>query len=104
MGLCCRQRTKLEAGGRRLEASARSLILPTFSATMAPGLCTFDGHTSSRTHDMMYHVATAAFEGPLDLLLQLINRHQVDIATVSLTDLVTEYLSYLDELPRWIST
>lgn len=47
---------------------------------------------------MMYHVATAAFQGPLDLLLQLINRHQVDIAAVSLTDLVTEYLSHLDEL------
>lgn len=47
---------------------------------------------------MTYHVSTAAFEGPLDLLLQLINRHQVDIAAVSLTDLVREYLSYLDEL------
>jgi segregation and condensation protein A len=47
---------------------------------------------------MMYHVATAAFQGPLDLLLQLINRHQVDIAAVSLTDLVTEYLSHLDDL------
>ena len=47
---------------------------------------------------MSYHVSTAAFEGPLDLLLQLINRHQVDIAAVSLTDLVSEYLSYLDEL------
>lgn len=47
---------------------------------------------------MTYHVSTAAFEGPLDLLLQLINRHQVDIAVVSLTDLVSEYLSYLDEL------
>jgi segregation and condensation protein A len=47
---------------------------------------------------MTYHVSTAAFEGPLDLLLHLINRHQVDIAAVSLTDLVTEYLSYLDEL------
>ena len=39
---------------------------------------------------MAYHVSTAAFEGPLDLLLQLINRHQVDIAVVSLTDLVSE--------------
>lgn len=47
---------------------------------------------------MTYYVSTAAFDGPLDLLLQLINRHQVDIAAVSLTDLVTEYLSYLDEL------
>jgi segregation and condensation protein A len=47
---------------------------------------------------MTYHVTTAAFEGPLDLLLQLINRHQVDVAAVSLTDLVSEYLAHLDAL------
>ena len=47
---------------------------------------------------MSYEVKTAVFEGPLDLLLQLITRHQVDIAEVSLTELVTEYLSYLDAM------
>ena len=34
---------------------------------------------------MSFNVSTAVFEGPLDLLLQLITRHQVDIAEVSLT-------------------
>lgn len=53
--------------------------------------------TLQRT-DMTYHVKTAVFEGPLDLLLQLITRHQVDVAAVSLKDLVVEYLSYLDEM------
>lgn len=47
---------------------------------------------------MTYVVSTAVFEGPLDLLLQLITRHQVDIAEVSLTGLVEEYLGYLDEM------
>ncbi len=47
---------------------------------------------------MTYHVKTAVFEGPLDLLLQLITRHQVDVTAVSLGDLVTEYLSYLDDM------
>ena len=47
---------------------------------------------------MSYEVKTAVFEGPLDLLLQLITRHQVDITQVSLTSIVTEYLSYLDEI------
>ncbi len=47
---------------------------------------------------MTYEVKTAAFEGPLDLLLQLITRHQVDVTAISLGDLVTEYLSYLDEM------
>jgi segregation and condensation protein A len=47
---------------------------------------------------MSYHVTTTVFEGPLELLLSLINRHQVDIAALNLTDLVTEYLGYLDEM------
>lgn len=45
---------------------------------------------------MTYEVRTAVFEGPLDLLLTLINRHQVDVASVSLSGLVGEYLEYLD--------
>lgn len=47
---------------------------------------------------MTYHVKTAVFEGPLDLLLQLITRHQVDVTALSLGDLVSEYLSFLDEM------
>lgn len=47
---------------------------------------------------MTYHVKTAVFEGPLDLLLQLISRHQIDVTAVSLADLVTEYLSYLEAM------
>ncbi|MFP5332756.1 MAG: segregation and condensation protein A [Acidimicrobiia bacterium] len=47
---------------------------------------------------MPYHVRTSVFEGPLDLLLQLITRHQVDVTAVSLTDLVTEYIAHLDEM------
>jgi segregation and condensation protein A len=47
---------------------------------------------------MTYEVKTAVFEGPLDLLLQLITRHEVDITEVSLIGLVSEYVSYLDEM------
>ncbi len=47
---------------------------------------------------MTYQVKTAVFEGPLDLLLQLITRRQVEITKLSLTDLVSEYLSFLDEM------
>jgi segregation and condensation protein A len=49
---------------------------------------------------MTYHVNTTVFEGPLDLLLQLITRRQVDITALSLADLVTEYLSFLEEMRR----
>ncbi len=47
---------------------------------------------------MTYEVKTAVFEGPLDLLLQLITRRQVEITRLSLTDLVGEYLSFLDDM------
>lgn len=47
---------------------------------------------------MAYHVNTAVFEGPLDLLLQLITRRQVEVTAVSLNDLVKEYLRYLDQM------
>lgn len=49
---------------------------------------------------MTYHVSTSVFEGPLDLLLQLITRHQVDVTSLSLVDLVTEYLAHVEEMRR----
>ena len=45
---------------------------------------------------MSYEVKTGVFEGPLDLLLQLITSHQVEITELSLVDLVGEYLHHLD--------
>ncbi len=45
---------------------------------------------------MSYEVKTRVFEGPLDLLLQLITSHQVEITELSLVDLVGEYLHHLE--------
>lgn len=47
---------------------------------------------------MSYQCKTAVFEGPLDLLLQLVTRRQLEITELSLIDLVSEYLSFLDEM------
>lgn len=47
---------------------------------------------------MSFHVRTTVFEGPLDLLLQLISKHQVEITAVGLTDVVGEYLLFIDEM------
>jgi segregation and condensation protein A len=47
---------------------------------------------------MAYQVKTAVFEGPLDLLLQLISKHQLEISAVGLTGVVSEYISFLDEM------
>lgn len=47
---------------------------------------------------MSYEVKTRVFEGPLDLLLQLITSHQVDITELSLSRLVTEYIEHIDAM------
>jgi segregation and condensation protein A len=47
---------------------------------------------------MTFRVNTTVFQGPLDLLLQLITKHQVEITAVGLTEVVEEYISFLDEM------
>ncbi len=47
----------------------------------------------------MYQVALLNFEGPLDLLLQLIERSDMEITEVSLSDITTQYLQYIAVLP-----
>ena len=49
---------------------------------------------------MTFQVKTTVFEGPLDLLLQLIIRHQLEIAAVGLAAVVSEYLAFLDEMEQ----
>jgi segregation and condensation protein A len=45
-----------------------------------------------------YTVTTPVFEGPLELLLHLITRQQVDLWEVSLADIVDAYVATLEEL------
>lgn len=47
---------------------------------------------------MTFHVKTTVFEGPLDLLLQLITKHQLEVTAVGLADVVGEYISFLEEM------
>jgi segregation and condensation protein A len=47
---------------------------------------------------MPYEVSTAVFEGPFDLLLHLITRHQVDIYQVSLSSIVDAYVAEIENL------
>jgi segregation and condensation protein A len=47
---------------------------------------------------MTFHVRTTVFEGPFDLLLQLVTKHQVEVTAIGLTEVVEEYLSFLDEM------
>ena len=47
---------------------------------------------------MTYQVKTEVFEGPLDLLLQLITKHQLEVTAINLTDLVREYVSHIRDM------
>lgn len=44
----------------------------------------------------MYRVQLQDFEGPLDLLLLLINRNEIDIFDIPIAQITNEYLSYVE--------
>lgn len=49
-----------------------------------------------------YQVRLAVFEGPLDLLLHLIEREELDITRVSLSRVTDQYLEYLEAMEKLV--
>lgn len=47
---------------------------------------------------MTYAIKLEQFEGPLDLLLQLVESKELDISTVSLANVTEQYLDYLETI------
>ncbi len=47
---------------------------------------------------MSYRIRTDSFEGPFDLLLYLVSRQRVDIGSISITQIVDQYLAYIDRM------
>jgi segregation and condensation protein A len=47
-------------------------------------------------HDDDYRVKLSVFEGPIDLLLYLIKRKELDIHEISLAEIAKEYLEYVE--------
>jgi segregation and condensation protein A len=45
-----------------------------------------------------YRVQFEVFEGPLDLLLHLVKKQEVDIYKVNLTQIATEFVTYIDQM------
>ena len=45
-----------------------------------------------------YDVHLDTFEGPLDLLLHLVRKTDLEIQEIQVSEITTEYLSYLDTL------
>jgi len=52
----------------------------------------------THSHPNFYQVELPVFEGPLDLLLHLIEREELDITEVSLAQITNQYLDYLAQL------
>ena len=38
------------------------------------------------------------FEGPLSLILQLLSKNKIEIRDISISDILDQYLEYLDEM------
>ncbi|MFT4298108.1 MAG: segregation/condensation protein A [Aeromicrobium sp.] len=45
-----------------------------------------------------FSISIGVFEGPFDLLLELIGRHKLDVTEVALSQVTTEFISYIGEL------
>jgi len=54
--------------------------------------------TEEREQEPPYRVTLEVFEGPLDLLLHLIERQELDITKVSLVAVTDQYLQYIERL------
>src|SRR5437763_9706572 len=54
-----------------------------------------DLETASASQQSRYMVRLPIFEGPLDLLLHLIEKRQMEITTISLVAVTDQYLAYL---------
>lgn len=49
---------------------------------------------------MSYRVRIDSFEGPFDLLLYLVSRQKVDIGSISVAQIVDQYLAYIDRMQK----
>lgn len=50
------------------------------------------------SHPVAYEVKVNSFEGPLDLLLHLVTKNEMDINDIPMAKITTQYLNYLDQM------
>lgn len=60
------------------------------------GDAAWEGIGSADAGDAALYLELDGWEGPLDLLLELARRQKVDLRTISILDLVDQYLGYID--------
>ena len=64
-------------------------------------LATEPGPVPDERDDGAFRVRLDNFEGPFDLLLSLISRHQLDVTEVALSQVTDEFISYLSRAEEW---
>ena len=67
------------------------------AANLVPVMNTEEVHSATDDQPATYVVHLPVFEGPLDLLLHLIEKRQMEITTISLVAVTDQYLAYLQE-------
>jgi segregation and condensation protein A len=75
------------------QTSAASARAAAASAPAGAGTALLDGDSASPAPG--FSVALQNFEGPFDLLLSLIGKHELDITEISLSRVTDEFISYL---------
>lgn len=69
---------------------------------MLVGELSADDDDSSVPDDGVFKVRLANFEGPFDLLLQLISKHKLDVTEVALSKVTDEFMSHIRAMgPDW---
>ena len=51
-----------------------------------------------------YRIQLPMYDGPLDLLLDLIRKQEIDIHNIPIAQITQQYLEYLGNWSSWIST
>ncbi|MEU2911100.1 segregation and condensation protein A [Streptomyces massasporeus] len=76
--------------------------LPAPAGADAPGSPAPAGRTEAVADDGVFKVRLANFEGPFDLLLQLISRHKMDVTEVALSKVTDEFMAHIRAMgPDW---
>ncbi|MEU1542141.1 segregation/condensation protein A [Actinacidiphila glaucinigra] len=71
--------------------------VPETEPTGEPG-----GEDAAAAHDGRFTVRLANFEGPFDLLLQLISKHKLDVTEVALSKVTDEFMAHIRAMgPDW---
>ena len=73
-----------------MERASAELILPKADAA-------WDDKPLAQSEDDALHLELDGWEGPLDVLLDLARRQKVDLRTISILDLVDQYLGFIEQ-------